>query len=382
MQTCDVIVIGLGAMGSAATYHLAKRGVRVIGIDQFEPFHDRGSSHGETRIIRKAYFEHPDYVPLLIRAYELWDELASETGVNLFERCGLLLAGPRDGNVVPGLYRAAEAHHLPLETLTAKELARRHPMFNLPTERYESVFEADAGFLYIDACLKAHLSAAQEAGATLLHQQHVRAWERNDISIQVMTDTETYSANSLVICAGPWSASILADLSIPLAVRRKVQLWFATEDERFNDAPVYGVETPEGFFYGFPAIAEREIKVAHHTGGATVADADRVDRALHDDDVAPVRRFIDAHLRGMTSNVIRHSICLYTMTPDEHFVIDRHPQYDNVCFAAGFSGHGFKFASVVGEIMADLALRDRTDLPAGFLRLDRPALRNTTPEPS
>lgn len=374
MQSYDAIVIGLGAMGSAAAYHLAKRGVRVLGIDQFGPCHDRGSSHGETRIIRKAYFEHPDYVPLLIRAYQLWAELGGDEPWSLFSRAGLLLAGPRDGNVVPGLYRSAAAHGLPLETLSPPELARRFPMFNLPADQYESVFEADAGYLKIDACLQAHMGAAEKAGATLLHERRVIDWKCDGGAVQVRTESETFSAAKLVICGGPWSASILADLSIPLTVRRKVQLWFATEDGPFareRGTPVYGVETPEGFFYGFPAITSREIKVAHHTGGATGVDPDQVDRTLHDEDLAPVQRFIDAHLCGVTNKVTRHSICLYTMTPDEHFILDLHPAHANVVFAAGFSGHGFKFASVVGEIMADLALRGRTDQPIEFLRLSR-----------
>lgn len=385
MQTYDAIVIGLGAMGSAATYNLAQHGIRVLGIDRFPACHDRGSSHGETRIIRKAYFEHPDYVPLLIRAYRLWDELAAKTGMRLFERCGLLLAGPRDGNVVPGLYRAAAAHGLPLETLGAKELARRYPMFNLPTDRYESVFEADAGFLYLEQCLLAHQIAAQWADADLVHDQRVLSWESDGKSIQVTTDRSTVSAGALVICGGPWSEGMLTELMIPLTVRRKVQLWFKPEDRRFDaalHAPVYGVETSEGFFYGFPSVNPRQVKIAHHTGGARVDHADSVDRELHDDDVAPVRKFIAEHLHGVTHEVARHSVCMYTMTPDEHFILDRHPKYPNVAFAAGFSGHGFKFASVVGEIMADLALKGRTDLPAGFLRLDRPGLRGATPHQS
>lgn len=381
MQSYDVIVIGLGAMGSAATYHLAKRGVRVLGIDRFAPCHDQGSSHGETRIIRKAYFEHPDYVPLLSRAYELWDELEGEAKGSLFNRCGLLLAGPREGNVVPGLYRAAKAHGLPLDTLSAKELARRFPMFNLPGEKYESVFEADAGFLHLDQCLLAHTRYAQRAGAELFHEHRVLGWESDGKSVQVTTDRLTISAGALVICGGPWSEWMLTDLRVPLSVRRKVQLWFITEDRRFEETfrtPVYGVETAEGFFYGFPSVNPRQVKIAHHTGGANVDHPDRVDRDLHDDDVTPVRQFIADHLHGVSDDVARHSICLYTMTPDEHFILDRHPVYPNVAFAAGFSGHGFKFAPVVGEIMADLAVNGRTDLPAGFLRLDRPALRRAS----
>lgn len=371
MPTYDAIVIGLGAMGSATAYHLARRGLRVLGIDRFEPCHDRGSSHGETRIIRKAYFEHPDYVPLLFRAYALWDELAAETGERLFERCGLLLAGPRDGKVVPGVHRAAAAHKLPLETLGSDDLGRWYPMFNLPTERYEAVFEKDAGFLDVQRCLSAHLSAAQRANATLLHNQRVLAWESDGRFVSVTTDHSTISAAALVICGGPWSDWMLADLRMPLTVRRKVQLWFITEDHRFDVAscaPVFGVETSEGFFYGFPSVHAGQIKIAHHTGGAIVKHADRVDRDLHDEDIAPVRGFIDGHLHGVTHEVARHSVCMYTMTPDEHFVLDRHPKFPNVVFAAGFSGHGFKFAPVVGEVMADLVETGLTDQPIDFLR--------------
>jgi len=374
MPSYDAIVIGLGGMGSAAAYHLARRGLHVLGLDQFTPCHDRGSSHGETRIIRKAYFEHPDYVPLLIRAYALWDEIAEASERRLFERCGLLLAGPPDGAVIPGLYRAAAAHGLPLETLDAAERTRRFPMFNFPADRYACVFEADAGYLHVETCQRAYQEAAERLGAHLRWQSRVLEWSADSAGARVKTDVGDFDAARLVVCGGAWSERLLQDLHLPLTVRRKVQFWFRTRDDRHEPAarsPVFGVETESGFFYGFPAISPGVIKVAHHTGGDAVADPRAVDRGVRPSDVEPVRGFLAEHLPGVSSEVARSSICLYTMTPDEHFILDVHPVHSTVAFAAGFSGHGFKFASLVGEVVADLAQAGRTNQPVGFLGLSR-----------
>jgi len=379
MLVYDVIVIGVGGMGSAAVQHLAQRGRRVLGIDQFNLAHDRGSSHGHTRIIRRAYFEHPDYVPLLNRAYTLWADLERESGRTLFARCGLLLAGPPGGAVMPGLRRSATIHGVPIEPLNGDARRQRFSAFHLPADRYDAAFEPDAGYLLVENCVRAACEVAHRADATFAWNHRVLGWSPEGRGIRVSTNHGAFAAHALVICGGPWSELLLPSLPLPLTVRRKVQLWFAPRDDRHrveNGGCVFGVETDSGFYYGFPEIDTGRIKIAHHTGGQSVALADRVDRTVTDDDITPVRRFIAEHLPGVTTDVVDSSVCLYTMTPDEHFIIDRHPDFPNVCYAAGFSGHGFKFASIVGSVLADLTIDGWTRAPIGFLSAKRPALRN------
>lgn len=386
MVDFDTIVLGVGGMGSSALFHLAARGQRVLGIEQYGIAHDRGSSHGQTRIIRKAYFEHPDYVPLLHRAYALWDDLQRRSGRDLFLRTGLLLGGPADGPIVAGVRRAALEHRLDIESLTAREVGDRYPGLRLLAGEV-GLFERDAGILRVEACVQAYVDAAMAAGATVLANTPVLSWSNQGDACVVHTHGNAYTARSLVICAGSWAGRLLADLSLPLEVRRKVLLWYRPADATYDlgaGCPVYGFETASGFLYGFPAIDADGVKVANHTGGHVVSDPAAVDRSLYVEDIATADAFVRTYLPRVAPNdrrlppPHRHAVCLYTMTPDEHFIIDRHPLHPNVAIAAGFSGHGFKFASVVGSILADLATTGETAEPIEFLRLGRPALRRRT----
>lgn len=381
MKTLDVIVIGVGAMGGAALAHLARRGQRVLGIEQFDINHDRGSSHGDTRIIRRAYFEHPDYVPLVDRAYELWAELEAATGRRLLERAGLLMAGPPDGEIVPGVRRAAGKHGLNIVDVPIDELPRRFPGLTAD-DGMVALFEADAGFLRAEECVAAHVEQARSAGAEVLIGQRVQSWAADRRGVVVKTDVDTYSAGSLVLCGGAWTNRLLAEAGLPLEVRRKVVLWFATEGDRYRlerGFPVFGIETGGRFFYGFPEITPGEMKMADHTGGDVAADPDTIDRERHPADVGPVRSFAARFLPGVTGEVRRSSVCMYTMTPDGHFVVDRLPNQPNVFIAAGFSGHGFKFAPVIGSVLADLIIDGRTSEPVGFLSASRPGLHRRNP---
>lgn len=369
VKSFDVIVVGVGAMGGAALSELARRGVRVLGIERFSVPNDRGSSHGDTRIIRKAYFEHPDYVPLLHRAYELWGELASAAGRGLFQRTGLLLVGRTDGVVIPGVRRAAAEHDLDIEEVPVGEVTRRFPGF-VPYDDMQALFEAEAGYLRVEDCVRAQAEQAIAHGAELHTGEAVKSWTSDGRSATVKTDRGEYAAERLVICGGAWAAQLLADLRLPLEVRRKVVLWFRATDPVYRPergCPAFCFDTADGFYYGFPAIADGEIKISEHSGGQAVADPDGLDRALRPEDQTRVWAFLAEHMPRVTPTVVRHSVCMYSMSPDEHFMIDRHPAHENVAFAAGFSGHGFKFAPVVGEALADLATRGRTDLPIGFL---------------
>ncbi len=395
MQTYDVIVLGAGGVWSAALYELARRGVRAVGIDRYCPPHDLGSSHGQTRVIRQAYFEHSDYVPLLKETYRLWRELEAATGRKLFHQVGLLEVGPADGVVVPGVLRAAAEHGLAVEQLSPGDVERRWPGLRV-LDDLVGVFESSAGYLLVEDCVAANLAAAQAAGATLLADTVVDEWTADDRGVRVRTSAGEIAAAKLIIAAGSWAGSLLGDVPLKLSVRRKSLFWFETDSPQYDVAagfPVYLFELPAGprgavsprlsfsslgetrpragVFYGFPRIDGRSVKVAEHTGGAAVDDPATVNRAIDSIEQRRVEDFLVAHLPEVSPRVVDHAVCLYTMSPDEHFIVDRHPAHANVVFAAGLSGHGFKFTPVLGRALADLALDGSTPLAIDFLSLNR-----------
>jgi sarcosine oxidase len=374
MQSYDVIILGTGGVGSAAAYHLARRGAKVLGLDRFPAGHDRGSSHGETRIIRQAYFEHSDYVPLLLRAYELWRGLEQECGVDLLHQVGLLQVGPPDGAVVRGVLQSAGQHGLSVESLSAREVEGRWPGFRV-TSDMTGVYEAAAGYLPVERCVLAHLAAAKAHGAEFCFGSTVAARRSAANAVEVVTEAgETYRASKLIITAGPWAPALLTGLGIALVVRRKHLYWFAPADKTYHQdsgCPTFLYELPHGVYYGFPQVDSLGVKVAEHSGGQAVTDPLNDPRVLDPADLARVEAFLRAHLPGVCNSLQRHSVCFYTMSPDEHFIVDRDPRDQNTLFAAGLSGHGFKFTSVLGEALADLAIDGTTLLPVEFLRLNR-----------
>jgi len=373
--TFDVIVVGTGGFGSSCLYHLAKRGLRVLGLDRFPVAHDRGSSHGDTRIIRQAYFEHPDYVPLLLRSYELWRELETESGRDLMRLCGLFVSGPPEGHAIAGAKLAATQHGLDLQPLAPASVADRFPAFRLPSG-FEAVFERDAGFLFVEDCVRTHVELAKRYGATIQIGEAVVDWSSDGSRVRVATDSQTYEAASLVLTPGAWAGHIphLADCLPPIEVRRKLLLWHRVAESHFhvdNGMPGFFFEMPEGEFYGFPSLDGASLKLAQHSGGEVVTDPQAVDRSLRASDVEPVTGFLQQVMPGVETTPTRHAVCLYSMSPDSHFLIDRHPQFANVAFGAGFSGHGFKFTTVIGEALADLVETGATNLPIDFLSLRR-----------
>jgi monomeric sarcosine oxidase len=373
MERYDAIVLGAGGVGSAALLHLAKRGVRAIGIDRFSPPHDRGSTHGQSRVIRQAYFEHPDYVPLLVESYRLWHELERQHGKQLFHQVGLIQLGPSNGQVVPGALRSAVQHNIPVEELSGAAAQKRWPGLQLGDDLV-GAFEPGAGYLLVEDCVLAHLEAARAAGAELLTDTEVRSWSTTANEVRVQTSQGEIAADRLIIAAGAWAGNLLADLSIPLVVRRKSLFWFESDAAEYDVAvgfPVYLFELPAGVFYGFPKLDARGVKVAEHTGGRIVDDPLEVDRTIDGGEKGRLVEFVSAHLPKVSSRLAHHTVCLYTMSPDEHFIIDRHPGHANVAFTAGLSGHGFKFTPVLGKALAELALDGGTALPIGFLSLGR-----------
>jgi sarcosine oxidase len=369
----DVIVLGTGGVGSAAAYQLARRGAKVLGIDQFPGGHDRGSSHGETRVIRQAYFEHSDYVPLLLRAYELWRELEQEAGVDLLHQVGLLQVGPPDGCVVHGVLEAARLHGLNVQSLSRDEIPRRFPGFRA-ADGAVGVFEPAAGYLRVERCVLAHLAAAMALGADFRFGVAAQSWEQDGKAIRIVTSDGPFTASKLIVTAGPWAPQLLADVGVKLTVRRKHLYWFPTSDPSYREShgcPTYLYEQPHGVYYGFPQIDELGVKVAEHSGGAVVDDPTNDPRPLDPADLARVEAFLTECLPGVGRTMQRRSVCFYTMSPDEHFVVDRHPRSEDVLFVAGLSGHGFKFTSVLGEALAEMAVAGRTALPIDFLALRR-----------
>jgi len=371
-QVFDYIVLGLGGFGSAAVYHLAARGLRVLGLEQFETGHDRGSSHGQTRIIRQAYFEHPDYVPLLKRAYQQWQDLERSSHTELANWCGLLLCGPEHGETIAGARLASATHGLTIDTVSVAERSARFPGFRIPAD-FTTLFEPRAGFLRVEECVQTLVASARRLGAVIRTQQRVSGWTSTQQMVRVQVADQTYEAAGLVLTPGAWATS-LTDCDLPLTVLRKPLFWFPVPASGFSDrehGPAYYFEMESGTFYGFPSTDGQTMKLAEHTAGLVVDDPGRVERNVLPDDLRRLVPFIEQVIPGMPTQPQSHSVCMYTVTPDRHFIVDRHPEWSPVVLGAGFSGHGYKFAPVIGEALADLVMEHTTDLPIGFLSADR-----------
>jgi sarcosine oxidase len=370
----DAIVLGLGAMGSAAACNLAVRGRRVLGLERFGPAHTRGSSHGHTRITRQAYFEHPDYVPLLREALDDWRWLERRSpGVPLLDLCGGVMVGPPGGPLVAGALRSAQLHGLPHDVFTPEEARRRFPAFRLGTNDV-ALFEPNAGYLFAERCVAAHRAEAKRAGAELRFEEPAVEWSSSGGRVTVRTAAGTYEAASLVVAAGAWLPKILENLGFELAIERQTVYWFAplrAPDFAPGRFPVFIRECSDAHYYGIPATDGRGVKVARHHGGVP-ADPDEPPA---DNSPGPHEAWLRSRLAsdfpGGLGPLQGFQTCLYAKTADHHFVLDRDPAHENVIVASPCSGHGFKFASVIGRALADLATDGRTALPIGFLSMAR-----------
>lgn len=374
----DVIVAGLGAMGSATACHLALRGRRVLGLDRWAPGHTFGSSHGDSRIIREAYFEHPMYVPILRRAYQLWRELEARSGETLLREIGGLMIGPPDGMLVTGTLRSAAEFGIAHDVLSSADVRARHPAFHLQRDEV-AVLDRRAGYLDPDRCNAAHLRVAASAGATLRFDEPVRSWTASEDGVRVETSAGSYVADHLVLSVGARMPQLAFDARLPLAVERQLLFWLEPDvtDARFDPAsfPIYLYEyaAASGFSwcYGFPRLP-RGIKAAVMHKGETVADADLVRRSVDNGEVEPLRRALSTLLPDVARAPVRESaVCLFTNTPDLHFVIDVHPAHSRVVLSSACSGHGFKFASAIGEIQADLVTTGRSAFDLGAFKATR-----------
>ena len=369
----DAIVLGVGGMGSAAVAHLAERGHDVLGLERYDVPHGYGSSHGITRIFRLAYYEHPAYVPLLERADELWRDLEADHDRQLLYRTGSIDAGPADGDLVAGSQRSCEEHDLEYEHLSSAELTERYPGYRLPDD-HAAIYQPDGGFLVPEECVVAHVNRAHRAGATIRARERVVDWRSVDDGVRVETDHGAYEADALVVTAGAWAAQFVDALEGIAVPERQVLAWLQPEEPAHfepDSFPVWNLQVPEGRYYGFPVHGVPGFKFGRYHHREETVDPDAFEREPTQADERVLREFAEAYFPDGAGPTMRLSTCLFTNTPDEHFVIDTLPDRPEVVVAAGFSGHGFKFASVVGEILADLVVEGETDYDVEMFSLDR-----------
>jgi sarcosine oxidase len=375
-----VVVIGLGATGSAALYQLARRGVAAIGIEQFALGHERGSSHGPTRIIRLAHFENAEYVPLMRRAYALWHELESVAGIRLLHVNGILEIGPPDAEIVRGTLAATQRHDLTPEILDARTLMRRYPAFRLPHD-WVGVLQRDGGTVEARKAIETNISVATKQSARVTVNEKVLAIEPRGNGVRVITGSNKIDADAAIVAGGPWMRSLVPELAPLLRITRQVTAWFAPEDaaqfaaDRF---PVFILESEFGNHYGLPAYESMGVKVAKHGHLQENVEPDGYQTTISAADEAAIRAPLTQYLPAANGQMLSAETCLYTMTPDGTFIVDRMPGFPQIVIASPCCGHGFKFSPLVGEILADLATGGATKIDIVQFRLQR----FTAPQPA
>jgi len=374
MPHFDVGILGLGAMGSASLHALAQRGARVIGFDQYAPPHASGSTHGHTRIIREAYYEHPLYVPLVRRAYERWADLEREAGTTLWMQTGGVMVGPEGGPLVQGALASVQTHRIPHEILDARTLSDRFPAYHARPD-WVAVFERRAGMLFPERCVEALLAGARRHGAELRLNEAVRRWSYDTRGLTLETMTGKYSVDRLVVAAGPWLPNLIDSLGVqlPLEIERQLSHWFrpAANDDRFvpSRCPIALWEPRDGeVFATFPDEGHGVKCGAHHAGAMTSPDS--VDRTVSDAENESARRLLEEVMPGAGGRLRESRVCLYTNTPDRHFIIDW-LEGSRVLVVSPCSGHGFKFASSIGESVSQLILDGRSSLDLSPFSLAR-----------
>jgi monomeric sarcosine oxidase len=381
----DAAILGLGTMGAFACLELARRGLKVVAFDRFAPPHDRGSHGGATRVFRTAYAEHPDYVPLAQRAGVLWDRMGQEAGTLFLHRCGMLSLGPAGSSLIAGARASATAHRLTLEELAADQVRSRFPAFAPPTG-WTALLEPAAGWVDVDGAIRFALQQATRAGADVRLNTSVDGWDERGAAFRIATPAGDFMAQLLVIAGGAWTGGLMPDLQLPIKILRKALIWVdPLRPEQFAPGVFPIFASADRFFYGFPNIGNAGVKLATHS--SEFAPAGDTADSLPKPGLDEIRPLLEAAaelfpslagpMPGAMERVIASKSCLYCMTPDEDFVIDRHPRHENVWFAAGFSGHGFKFAPAIGEVLADLAIEGTTDLPIEFLSMNRLSLMDS-----
>jgi sarcosine oxidase len=325
-------------------------------------------------MIRTAYYEHPDYVPLLQRAWTLWQQIEDESQVKLLQRTGGLYLGPETGELVAGSLASSRQHNLAYDLLDRRELQSQFGQFRVPDD-WVGLLEHQAGFLIPELAVSVHVDLAMRHDADIRGNEPVLRWETGTAGASVTTSKGTYAAGELVFCGGAWSDRLVRDLDVPLVVTRQVLGWvqpLRREGFGLGVLPVWATDNGDGtIYYGFPLTPQSPgLKVAHH-GRGTPTDPTRISRDPQPGDEETFRPALKRFLPDADGPVVSMRVCMYTNSPDGHFILDRHPTRPRVTIACGFSGHGFKFCSVMGEALADLAMKQSSELPIGFLGLDR-----------
>lgn len=374
----DVIVIGIGGMGSSAAYHLASRGINTLGLERFSIPNDRGSSHGFTRIIRKAQYEDPEYVPLVERSYELWQQLEEVSGRNLLHTTGGIDAGPPNGDIFPGSRDSCQEHGIDHEILSGEEVNKRFPGYNLPPNHH-AVYQPKSGFLIPEQCIIAHIEAAQKEGAEIHGHEPVSKISSTKDGVEVTTDSNTYQADDVVVTAGAYAQRFLPELADVLSPVRQVVAWLQPSKPEFFDPdsfPVFIHETNEDHYYGFPQFDIPGFKFARFNHFGQTVDPEMMDREPNEQDKKMLRSYARQYFPEGAGPTMRLSTCIFTNTPDKHFILGTAPGRPRITVGVGFSGHGFKFASVVGEILADITLDGKTAHEIDLFAPDRFAIKD------
>jgi sarcosine oxidase len=372
-QQFDCIVIGVGGMGSSAVHNLAKRGQKVLGLEKFDIPHSEGSSHGVNRIIRLAYYEHSSYVPLLRRAYEMWSEIETIAGEQLLYKIGSIDTAPSGHEVFEGSLESCLEHDIPHEVLNHKQINDRFPGYEMPPGQM-GLYQADGGFVLSERAIVAYVNAAVAEDAEVHARESVIKWESEGGGVRVFTDRAEYTADRLVITAGAWAAGMVPSLEELAVPERQVLAWLQPKEPSLfapENFPVFNAYFEEGRYYGFPVFGIPGFKIGRYHHLEELADPDHMERGVTQEDEDILRSAVSRYFPKANGTLMTLKTCLFTNTPDDHFIIDKVPGMPQVTVAAGFSGHGFKFASVVGEIVGDLAINGETTHNIDLLKIDR-----------
>lgn len=368
----DLIIIGCGGIGSATLYHATHAGLSTLCIEQYEQGHQKGGTLGETRAFRKAYYDNPTYIPILEKAYLDWKNLDANTAMDLFIESGVLEIGPANGKMIVDAIQCCNKYQIPIELLSKEQITTRFPGFQVPDEMV-GIFQPQAGFLQIDNCMNYFVNSATANGASVAYNEQVLSWEVDENNlVQIKTDKATYHSKYLVITTGSWAPELLHALDIPLQILQKKLVWISAQTDEYsiqNGSPCFSYHLNGEVFYGFPNI-NGLVKVARHNGGALMHHPH--DSPAFNNEAEAIKQFAKQYLPQLTFNeIIKEACCLYDVTPDHQFVIDNHPDYPQVAFAAGLSGHAYKMSNILGQILVDLATKQATEFDISFLSLKR-----------
>lgn len=370
----DVIIVGAGSMGMAAGYYSTLAGKKVLLLDSNNPPHDKGSHHGETRIIRHAYGEGEEYVPLALKAQELWYELERETGKQLFLKTGVVNVGKESSDFMQNIISSSNRFSLPIEVMSAEAIMKRWSGIKVPND-FIGCYESTSGVLRCEDCIDAYRQLALSNGATLITNSRVTSLSVSEGNVTVSTETNSYTAKSLIVAVGAWSNQLLSmlDLDLPLRPVRKTFAWFDADEEIYGEQsfPAFSFETSNGQYYGFPSIQKAGLKLGRHDGGDSInPDEEMVAFGELEEDQKDLTQFLTNYM-PFTKKLLYGKTCTYTLTPDEDFIVDLHPKHPNIAIAAGFSGHGFKFSSVIGKILSELTINRETQEDIGLFTIER-----------